>query len=82
LTWKSTTNDIDNASPWMSIKGLYVIPNRERREKSGILSGGKYASWVFFPLNSADGSPSKQVSPKYASTSACEKSQLIHLSPK
>jgi hypothetical protein len=65
----------------MSVKGLYVIPNRERREKAVILSGAQYACWVGFPLDSADCSPSKEVSPKYSSTSAREKSQLIHSAP-
>jgi hypothetical protein len=82
LAWKPARYDVNNSSPRLSVKGLNIIPNRESREKSVILSGGKYASWVLFPLDSADGSPSKQFSPKYSTTSACEKSQLIHLSPK
>jgi hypothetical protein len=77
LTWKATTDDIDNSSPGMSVKGLYVIPNRERREKTVILSGAQYACWIWLPLNGADCAPSKEFSPKYSSTSACEQSQLI-----
>jgi hypothetical protein len=76
-TRKAARNDVNNASPWLSIKGLNVIPNRERRENSIILSGDKYASCVRLPFNGADCSPSKKVSPKYSPTSACEKSQLI-----
>jgi hypothetical protein len=78
LARKSARNDVNNAAPRSSVKGLNVIPNRERRENAVILSGGKNASWVGFPLDGADGSPSKQVSAKYSATSACEKSQLIH----
>jgi hypothetical protein len=58
---------------------LNVIPNRESRENAVILSSGKYASCVGFPFNGADSSPSEEVTPEYSSTSACEKSQLIHL---
>jgi hypothetical protein len=79
LTWKSTTDDIDNSSPGISVKGLYVIPNRERREKAVILSGAQYACWVGLPLDCTDCSPSKEFAAKYSATSACEKSQLIHV---
>jgi hypothetical protein len=81
LTWKAARNDVNTAAPRSAVKGLNVIPNREGREKAVILSGGKYASCVGFPLDGADGTPSKQVTSEYASTSACEKSQLIHASP-
>jgi hypothetical protein len=72
LTGKPARYDVNNSSPRPSVKGLNVIPNRERRENLVILSGGKYASCVGFPLNGADSSPSKQVPAEYASTSACE----------
>jgi hypothetical protein len=71
-TWKAARNDVNNASPWLSIKGLNVIPNRERRENSIILSGDKYASCVRFPFDCTHCSPSKEMSPKYSTTSACE----------
>lgn len=60
------------------VKGANVIPNREGREKTVILSLGKYACGVGFPLNGADGSPPEQLAAEYSATSACEKSQLIH----
>jgi hypothetical protein len=79
LTGKSSRYDVNTSCPRLSVKGLNVIPNRERRENAVILSGGKYASCVRFPLNSADCAPSEEVTSEYSSTSACEKSQLIHL---
>jgi hypothetical protein len=63
----------------MTVKGLNIIPNRERREKTVILSGAQYACWVGFPFDCTDCSPSKEFAAKYSSTSACEKSQLIHV---
>jgi hypothetical protein len=79
LTGKSSRYDINTPCPRLSVKGLNVIPNRESRENAVILSGGKYASCVGFPLNGTDSAPSEQVSSEYSSTSACEKSQLIHV---
>jgi hypothetical protein len=81
LTGKAARYDINNASPRSSVKGLNVIPNRERREKAVVLSGAQYACGVGFPFDGADGSPSKEFAPKDASTSAREKSQLIQRLP-
>jgi hypothetical protein len=78
LARKAARYDINNSSPRSAVKGLNVIPYRERREKAVILSGGKYASCVWLPFDCADSSPSEQLSGKNAATSACEKSQLIH----
>jgi hypothetical protein len=77
LARKAARYDVNNASPRSAVKGLNVIPNREGRENAVILSGGKYACGVGFPLDGANGAPSEQVSAKYSSTSAREKSQLI-----
>jgi hypothetical protein len=78
LTGKSSRYNVNNSLPRSTVKGLNVIPNRERRENAVILSGDKYASCVGFPFNGADCSPSEQVASEYAATSACEKCQLIH----
>jgi hypothetical protein len=75
--WKASRNNVNNSSPRLSDKGLYVIPNRERRKNAVILSGAQYACWVGFPFDCTDCSPSKEFAAKYSSTSACEKSQLI-----
>jgi hypothetical protein len=72
LAWKPARYHVNNASPWLSIKGLNVIPNRERRENSVILSGAQNASGIGSPLDSTNGSPSKQVASENASTSARE----------
>jgi hypothetical protein len=76
LAWKAARYNVNNSSPRSSVKGLNVIPYRESRENAVILSGGKYASCVGFPLNGADGSPSKEVTPEYSSTSSREKGKL------
>jgi hypothetical protein len=81
LAWKAARYDINNASPWVAVKGLYVIPNRESFEKAVILSGAQYACWIGFPFDCADCAPSEELASEYSSTSACEKSQLIHHHP-
>jgi hypothetical protein len=72
LTGKAARYDINNSSPWSAVKGLNVIPDRERFEKAVILSGAQYACWVWFPLDCADGSPSEAFASEYSSTSARE----------
>ena len=77
LARKAPRYDVNKSAPRGSVKGLNVIPNRERRENLVILSGAQYACGVGFPFNSADCPPSEEVPAEYASTSAREKSQLI-----
>jgi hypothetical protein len=72
LARESSRNHVNTASPWSSVKGSHVIPNRERRENAVILSGDKYACGVGLPLNATDGLPSEQFAAEYAATSACE----------
>jgi hypothetical protein len=72
LTGKPARYHVNTAAPWSAVKGAYVIPYRERREKSVILPGEQYARSVGVPLNGTDCSPAKQVSAKYSATSACE----------
>ena len=81
LAGKAARYDVNTASPRSAVKGLNVIPDREGREKAVILSGGKNACGVGLPLNSTDGSPSEEMPSEYSATSACEKSQLIHVTP-
>jgi hypothetical protein len=78
LAGKASRYNVNNSAPRLSVKGAYVIPNRERRENFVILSGAQYACGIGFPFNGANGSPSEQLSTENASTSAREKSQLIH----
>jgi hypothetical protein len=78
LAGKASRNDVNTASPWAAVKGLNVIPDWERRQCSVVLAGNQDACGVGVPLDSAHGAPSKQMSAEYASTSAREKSQLIH----
>jgi hypothetical protein len=72
LTRKASRYDLSNASPRSSVKGANVIPDRESFEKTVILSGAQYACGIGFPLDCTDGSPPKQVSGKYSSTSTRE----------
>jgi hypothetical protein len=81
LTGKAARNDINTASPRSSVKGANVVPNRERRETSIILSGEQSPSGIGVKFDGAHGSPSEQMPAEYSSTSAREKSQLIHCHP-
>ena len=76
LARKASRYHVNKAAPRSSVKGLNVIPNRERREKALILSGGKYSSGVGFPFDCTDGFPSKQFSAKDAATGPREESQF------
>jgi hypothetical protein len=78
LARESSRYNLHNSSPRLSVKCPYVIPNRERRENPVILSGAQYACGIGFPFDCTNGSPAKQLAAEYSSTSACEKSQLIH----
>jgi hypothetical protein len=77
LAWKASRNHVHNSSPWLSVKGLNVIPDREGFKASVILSGDQNVPCVSVPFNGADCSPSKEFAPKYASASTREKCQLI-----
>jgi hypothetical protein len=79
LAWESARHHVNTASPWTSVEGLYVIPDREGFETSIVLSGDQNIPCVSVPLDGADGSPPEELAPEYASTSACEKCQLIHV---
>lgn len=79
LAREASRYHVNNSAPWSSVKGLNVVPNRERRENTFILPEGKYSCGVGHPLDGANGSPSKKVSAKYPSTNAREKCQLIHI---
>ena len=63
---------VNNASPWPSVEGLNVIPDREGIEASVILSGDQNVPCVGVPFDGAHGSESAEESAEYAATSACE----------
>jgi hypothetical protein len=77
LARETSRNDINKAAPWSSVKTAHVRPNRERVEHSIVLSLRQNLCGVGITLNGAHGSPSEEVASENASTSACEKSQLI-----
>jgi hypothetical protein len=72
LARKPACHDANKAAPWVSVKGLHIIPNRERWEGAIVLSCHKHGLCVGFPLDGTDGSVSKQLPGKDAATSACE----------
>ena len=72
LTGKPSRNHVNTASPWASVEGANVIPDRERGEASVVLPGDQYVPCVGVVLDGADGAPSEEVPPEYASTSARE----------
>jgi hypothetical protein len=78
LTGNPARNHVNASAPRLPVKGANVIPNREGREKSVILSGAQNACGVGVALDSADRAPPEQVTREYSATNAREKSQLIH----
>jgi hypothetical protein len=78
LAWESARYHVNKSAPWLPVEGLNVIPDRERFEASIVLPGDQNVPCVGVPLDGADGSPPEELAPEYASTSACEKCQLIH----
>jgi hypothetical protein len=78
LAREASRHHINTSGPRFSVKGAHVIPYRESREQAVVLPGHENACGVGLKLDGADGSPSEQVAAENASTSACEKSQLIH----
>ena len=78
---EASANHVNNSAPWLSVKGLHVIPNRERREGAIVLSCHKHGLGVWLPLDCADASVSKELASEDAATSACEKMKLIHVIP-
>jgi hypothetical protein len=63
---------VNKSVPRSSVKGLNVIPYRERREKAFILSGGKYSSGVWLPFDGAYAFPSKEFASEDTASGPCE----------
>jgi hypothetical protein len=78
LTGKPSRNHVNNASPWPPVESSHVRPNWEWPEKSIGLPLRENGCAVGITFNRADGPPAQQVSAENSSTSAREKSQLIH----
>jgi hypothetical protein len=72
LAREAARHHINTASPWLSVEGLNVIPDREGFKASVVLPGDQNVPCVGIPLDGTDGSPSEQVASEYAATSACE----------
>jgi hypothetical protein len=78
LAREAARNHVNNSAPRLSVKSSHIIPNRERSEASVILPCDKYIAGMFVKFDGANCSPSEEQPPEYSTTSACEKSQLIH----
>jgi hypothetical protein len=76
LARKPSRYHVNKAAPRLSVKGLNVIPYRERREKAFILSSGKYSGGIWFPFDGADGAPSEQLSAKDTPSGPCEECEF------
>jgi hypothetical protein len=72
LAGKPARNNVNTSSPRLSVKGANIIPDRERREYSVILSLGENSPAVGFDFNSTDSFPSEQFATEYSATSARE----------
>jgi hypothetical protein len=72
LAWEAARNNVNSSCPRSSVKGLNVIPYRERLKQSVVLSGEQYPSSVGVPLHGAHGSPSNGTAAENSSTSARE----------
>jgi hypothetical protein len=72
LARETPCNHVNIASEWSSVKGLHVIPNRERREGSIVLSCHKDGLGVGLPLDCADTSVPEHLPCENSSTSARE----------
>lgn len=79
LARKPARNHVNNSAPRLSVKTAHVSPNWERFKASIVLPLCQNLCGVGITFNGAHGSPSEQLPSKYSSTSAREKSQLIHL---
>jgi hypothetical protein len=82
LAREAARHHVNNASPWASVEGLNVIPDREGFEASVVLSGDQNIPCVGVPFDGADGSPPEEFPPKYSATSAREKCQLMKMKRK
>jgi hypothetical protein len=76
LAWKPARNDVNTASPRLSIKGANVIPDREGRENPLILSLDKYACGIGVSLDGTDGPPPEELSPEDSSACTCEQCEF------
>jgi hypothetical protein len=78
LAGKAARYDINTVAPRSSVKSRNVRPNWERLEASIVLPLCQNLCCVGITFNRDDGAPSKEAPAEHSSTSACEKSQLIH----
>jgi len=72
LAWKPASHDVNSAAPRSSVKGAHVIPDRERRQGSIVLSYHKHGLSVGLALDGADAPVPEQLPGEDASTSARE----------
>jgi hypothetical protein len=68
LAWKSTSDNVDQPSPRLPVKGPHIVPDWERLKDSVALSCEQDAPGIGSKLNSADGAPPKELSAQDASS--------------
>jgi hypothetical protein len=78
LTRESSRYHLSNSVPRSSVKRANVIPDREGGQRSVVLTCKQYALAAVVFFDGAHSSPSKEFASENSSTSAREKSQLIH----
>jgi hypothetical protein len=76
LAREASRYHVNKAAPLSSVKGLNVIPYRERREKAFILPSGKYSGGIWFPFDGANGAPSKEFPSEDTTSCPCEESEF------
>jgi hypothetical protein len=77
LAGKSRRYHRSNSSPWNAVKRSHVIPDRKGFKAVIVLPCEENAAAEGIEFNSADSPPTEEFAPKYPSTSAREKCQLI-----
>lgn len=78
LAREAARDDIHQPSPWLSVEGSHVVPDREGLETAVVLSGHEHPSGIGIALDRAHSPPAEQSAAENAPSSACEKCQLIH----
>jgi hypothetical protein len=72
LAWEAARDDIHQSTPWLSIEGSNVVPDREWLKASVVLASGEHPSCGGFVFDGAHTFPPEELAAEYAATSACE----------
>jgi hypothetical protein len=78
LAREASRHHINNTSPRPPVEGAYVVPHGEGLQAPVVLALEEDSGGALVSFDGADGAPPKETAAENPSTSACEKSQLIH----